>query len=49
MPTNIQTKEENIQSNKHSKRVLNKLVAKIQLVKGISVNGLWLDTRAWVG
>lgn len=49
MLTIIQTEEENIQSNNHNKRVLNKLVTKIQLVKGISVKRLWLATRAWVG
>lgn len=47
MLTIIQTEEENIQSNNHNKRVLNKLVTKIQLVKGISFKRLWLATRAW--
>ena len=39
MLTILQTKEENIQNNKHSKMVLNKLVTRIQLVKRLSEKG----------
>ena len=52
MLTIIQTKEQGIQSNKHSKRVLNKLVkkrSKVHLTKELWKKGLWLATRAWVG